>query len=122
MSFRYLAVFALWFSLPTATFGQQTSEIVKEQTVQSLDANGKLAPGQRTVTREPTANGSKQIMTETYSSFVPGVASELDGPLVLTQRVRVTTTPMTNGGSQTITETELRVPAVTDVVMQLVER
>src|SRR5262245_20083921 len=105
MSFRYVAVFALWFSLPTATFGQQTSEVVQEGTVRSLDANGKLAVGQRTVTRESTANGSNQIVTETYSSFIPGVALEIDAPLQLAQRVQVTTTPMPNGGQQTITET-----------------
>jgi hypothetical protein len=50
------------------------------------------------------------------------VALDLDGPLELAQRVRVTTTPMTNGGRQTIMETEERVPAVTNVVMQLVAR
>ncbi len=122
MSFRYIAAFALWFSLTTAAFGQQTSEVVKEETVRSLGGNGKLAVGQRTVTRESTANGSNQVVTETYSSFIPGVALEFDGPLELAQRIRITTTPMTNGGRQTITETEARVPAVTNIVMQLVAR
>ena len=122
MSFRYIAAFALWFSLTTAAFGQQSSEVVKEESVPSLDGYGKLAVSQRTVTRESTVNGSNQVVTETYSSFIPGVALELGGPLELAQRVRVTTTPMTNGGRQTITETEARVPAVTNVVMQLVAK
>jgi hypothetical protein len=122
MSFRYIAAFALWFSLTTVAFGQQTSEVVKEETLRSLDGNGKLAVSQRTVTRESTANGSNQVTTETYSSFIPGVALEFDGPLELAQRIRVTTIPMTNGGRQTITETEERVPAVTNIVMQLVAR
>jgi hypothetical protein len=122
MSFRYIAAFTLWFSLTTVTFAQQTNEVVKEETLRSLDGNGKLAVSQRIVRRESTANGSSQVLTETYSSFIPGVALELDGPLELAQRIRVTTTPITNGGRQTITETEARVPAVTNVVMQLVAR
>jgi hypothetical protein len=122
MSFRYIAAFALWFSLTPVAFGQQTSEGVKEETLRSVDANGKLAVSQRMVTRESIVNGSSQVITETYSSFIPGVALELDGPLELAQRIRVTTTPITNGGRQTITETEARVPAVTNIVMQLVAR
>ena len=122
MSFRYIAAFALWFSLTAAAFGQQTSEVVKEETVRSPDGNGKLRVGQRTVTRESNANGSNQVVTETYSSFIPGVALEADGPLELAQRIRITTTPMPNGGRQTITETEARVPAVTNIVMQLVSK
>ena len=104
MSFRYIAAFAFCFSLTAAAFGQQTGEVVKEETVQSQDANGNLAVSQRTVTHESTVNGSNQIVTETYSSFVPGVALEYDGPLELAQRVRVTNTPTVDGGRQTITE------------------
>jgi hypothetical protein len=122
MSFRYIVAFAFCFSMTTAAFGQQTGEVVKEETVQSQDASGNLAVSQRTVTHESTVNGSNQIVTETYSSFVPGVALEYDGPLELAQRVRVTNTPTVDGGRQTITETEARVPAVTNVVMQLVSR
>ena len=122
MSFRYIAAFPLWFSLTTAAFGQQSSEVVKEESVPSLDGYGKLAVSQRTVTRESTANDSNQLVIETYSSFIPGVAREFDAPLELAQRIRVTTTPMTNGGTQTITETESRVPGVTEIVMQLVAR
>ena len=121
MSFRYIAAFALWFSLTTVAFGQQ-SEGVKEETLRSVDASGKLAVSQRMVTRESIVNGSSQVITETYSSFIPGVALELDGPLELAQRIRITTTPIMNGGRQTITETEARVPAVTNIVMQLVAR
>ena len=91
MSFRYIVALTLWFSLTTAGFSQQTSEVVKEETVRSLDGSGKLAVGQRTVTRESTANGSNQVVTETYSSFIPGVALEFDGPLELAQRMRVNT-------------------------------
>jgi hypothetical protein len=122
MSFRHIVAFVLCFLLTTTAFGQQNSETTKEESVRSLDANGKLAVSQRTVTRESTVNGSNEVVTETYSSFIPGVALDFDGPLELAQRVRVTTTPMTNGDRQTIMETEERVPAVTNVVMQLVAR
>ena len=118
---RYIAVLAVWFSLTTAAFGKQTGEVVKEEAVRTRDADGRLSVSQRTITRQP-ANGSTQVVTETYSSFVPGVALEFDGPLELTQRTRVTTTRLTNGGRQTITETEARVPGVTETVMQLVAR
>jgi hypothetical protein len=122
MSYRYIAALALWFSLTAVASGQRTSDVLKEEAVPSLNGNGKLAVSQRTVTHESTSNGSKQVVTETYSSFIPGVALDFDGPLQLAQRVRMTTTPIANGGRQTITETETRVPAVTDVVMQLVAR
>src|SRR5215470_10504489 len=98
MSFRYVAVLWLWFLLAVPVFSQQTSDVVKEETFQSLDANGKLTVSERTVSRESTANGSTHVVTEIYSSFVPGVALEFGGPLELTRRIRVTTTPTTDGG------------------------
>ena len=122
MSFRYIATFALWFSLTAAAFGQQPNEIVKEEMAPNPDGDGKLALIQRTVTRESTANGSNRVVTETYSSFIPGVALGPGSPLELAERISVTTTPMMNGDSQTITETEERVPFETSVVMQLVAR
>ena len=118
---KYIVVLAVWFSLTTAAFGKQTGEVVKEEAVRTLDADGRLSVSQRTITRR-SANGSTQVVTETYSSFVPGVALEFDGPLELTQRIRVTTTRLTNGSRQTITETEARVPGVTETVMQPVAR
>ena len=121
MSFRYIAAFVLWSALTPAAFGQQTSEVVKEETVRSVDGNGKIAGGQKTVTRESTTNGSHQVVTETYSSNIPGVALDFDS-LELAERTRVTTTPMTNGGRQTITEIEARVPLETRIMMQLTAR
>jgi hypothetical protein len=122
MSFRYVVALALWFSLEIPAFSQQTSDVVKEETFRSLDANGKLTVSERTVSHESIANGSTDVVTEIYSSFVPGVALEFGGPLELTRRIHVTTTPMTDGGRLTITEIEERVPAVTSTKMHVVGR
>jgi len=122
MSFRYVAVLSLWALLAVPVFCQQTSDVVKEETFRSLDATGKVTPSERTVSRESTANGSTHVVTEIYSSFVPGVALEFGGPLELTRRIRVTTTPTTDGGRLTTTEIEERVPAVTNTVMHVVAR
>jgi hypothetical protein len=98
-------------------------EVVTEELVQiSLDGSGKLTPFERTVSLESTANDSKQVVTEIYSTYVPGVAIGPGSPLQLSQRIRVTSKPTPNGGSQTITETEARVPTVTTTEMQIVER
>src|SRR4030095_15969415 len=87
-----------------------------------LDGNGKLTITERTVTFESTSNGFSQAVSEQYSCFIPGVAVGPGSPLQLARRMRVTSTPMTDGGSQTVAETEARVPGVTTTQMQIVER
>lgn len=97
-------------------------EVLREETFRSLNGDGKLTLLERTVTLESTSNGASQAVSETYSTYVPGVAIGPGSPLQLSQRSRTTTTPMTDGASQTITETEARVPTVSNVEMQVVER
>jgi hypothetical protein len=99
------------------------AEVVEEETVRSLDGDGRLALSERTVTRKFTTNGSEQMVTDVYSTNVAGMARASGSALELDHRIRVTTTPpMTNSGSQTITETEARNPSVINGSIQVVTR
>ena len=98
------------------------AEVVEEETVRSLDGDGKLTLSDRTVTRRSGTNGSEQEVTDVYSTNTAGLARASGSPLELDHRVRVTTTPVANGGSQTITETEARNPSVTNGPIQVVAR
>jgi hypothetical protein len=98
------------------------TEVVEEETVRSLDGDGRLALSDKTVTRRSGTKGSEQVVTDVYSTYIAGQARAPGGPLELDHRIRVTTTPMANGGSQTITETEARNPSVTNGPIQVVTR
>ena len=62
------------------------------------------------------------MVTEVYSPYTLGLAPEAGNRLALNQRIRVTTTPTANGGSQTISETEAPDPAVLNGPIRLVTR
>jgi hypothetical protein len=98
------------------------AEVVEEETVRNLDGDGRLTLSERTVTRRSGTKGSEQVVTDVYSNNIPGQARPSGSALELDHRVRVTTTPAANGGSQTITETEARSPIVTNGPIQVVER
>jgi hypothetical protein len=98
------------------------AEVVEEESIRSLDGNGRLTLSDRTITRRSRSNGSDQVLTEAYSNFIQGLALGPGSPLVLVQRVRVTKTPTMSGGSQTITETESRAPGVSDGPIRVVAR
>ncbi len=67
-----------------------------------LDGNGRLTLSERTMMRQSSGNGSDQVVIEVYSTEILGLALGPGSPLEIDQRIRVTTTPMVNGGSQTI--------------------
>ena len=98
------------------------AEVVEEETVRSLDGDGRLTLSDKKVTRRSGTNGSEQVVSDVYSSNIAGLVRPSGSPLELDHRIRVTTTPITNGGSQTITETEARNPSVINGPMQVVGR
>jgi len=97
-------------------------EVVEEETVRNLDGDKKLTVSEKTITHWSTNNGSDQVVTEVYSPYRPGFVPEPGNPLLLNARIRVTTTPTANGGSQTISETEAPDPAVLNGPTRLVSR
>jgi hypothetical protein len=98
------------------------AEVLEEETVRSLDGNGRLTLSERTITRRSNNNGSDQVVIEVYSTEIPGLARGPGSPLELEERIRVTTTPTVNGGSQTISETEARIPGVANGPLQVIAR
>src|SRR5262245_27462946 len=99
------------------------AEVVEEETVRSLDGDGKLSLSERTVSRRSGTNGSEKVVTDVYFNSVAGQArASGNNSLELDHRIRVTTTPTANGGSQTITETEARNASVYNGPMQVVTR
>src|SRR5262245_25044536 len=98
------------------------ADVVEEESVRNLDADGKLTLSERTVTRRSGAKGSEQVVTDVYSNNIAGQARASGSSLELDHRIRVTATPMTNGASQTITETEARNPNVMNGPIQVVTR
>ena len=97
-------------------------EVVAEETVRNLDGDKKLTISEKTITHRSTTNGSDQVVTEVYSPYRPGLVTEPGNPLMLNARIRVTTAPTANGGSQTISETEAPDPAVLNGPIRLVSR
>jgi hypothetical protein len=97
------------------------AEVVEEETIRNLNGD-QLTLQERAITRRSIVNGSQQVVTEIYSSFIPGVARDSNRPLDLDQRIRVTTTPTLNGGSETIAEREARLPGVLNGPIRVVER
>jgi hypothetical protein len=98
------------------------AEVVEEESVQQVDSDGNLALTERTTTRRSRTPDADRVVTEVYSPYVPGIAREPGSPPVLSQRVSVTTTPLANGGSQTITETEAQDPSVSTGPIRVISR
>ena len=96
------------------------AEVVEEETVRRLDGNGRLTLSERVITHRSRSNGSDQVVIQVYSSEILGLALGPGSPLELAQRIRVTTTPMVNGGSQTVTQTEARIPGVVNGPLQVI--
>jgi len=95
------------------------SEYVEEETIRRLDANGDLVLSERNVTRRSQSGGDRMV-TETFSRNVGGMIS--GNRLELTQRVRRTTRPTPDGGSQAIEEVEERVPGSPSDPIRIVRR
>jgi hypothetical protein len=62
------------------------------------------------------------VVTEVYSPYVTGLVRDRGSSLELDRRVGVTTTPTTDGGSQSIIETEERLPSVLNGPIRVVGR
>jgi hypothetical protein len=97
-------------------------EVVEELTVRNLDGEKKLTVSEKTITRRTTNNNSEQVVSEVYSPDRPGLVRGPGNPLMLNQRICVTTTPSANGGSQTISETEAPDPFLLNGPIRLVSR
>ena len=111
---------------PTETRSQEIrttgpSESVEEETIQRLDVNGKLTLSERNVTHLFEANGESRMVMETFSRNVSGLILS-DNRLVLSQRVRRTTTSAADGGGQTFEEVEARVPGSPNEPLRTVRR
>src|SRR5262249_18759871 len=48
------------------------AEVVEEESVRSLDGDGRLTLSERTVTRRSGTNGSEQLVTDVYSPHIAG--------------------------------------------------
>ncbi len=111
-----------WQTTETRTQEVRTAgrnEVVEEETVRNLDHNGKLTVSKKTITHRSTNNGLDHVVTEVYSPYTPGLATEPGNRLALNQRIRVTTS---NAGSQTISEKEAPDPSVLNGPIRLVAR
>ena len=96
-------------------------EYVEEETIRRLDVNGDLVLSERNVVRRSQSNGEDRSVIETFSRNVGGMI-ESRGRLQLTQRVRGTTKPASDGGSQTVEEVEERVPGSPSEPVRVVRR
>jgi hypothetical protein len=97
------------------------SEFVQEDTIHRPDINGKMTVDVRIVTHRVHADGSDQIVMETFSRNPPGLALS-DNRLELSQRVRTTTTSAADGGDRTIEDVEERVAGSLGEPIRLVQR
>jgi hypothetical protein len=79
------------------------SERMEEETIERRDVNGKLAVGERHVTRRSITNDQEQVVTEVYAPYADG-----SSPLALSQRIHQTTTGTADGGRSTVEEVESR--------------
>ena len=96
------------------------SEYVEEETIRRLDANGDLVLSERNVVRRSQSGGEDRSVTETFSRNVGGMIQS--SRLELTQRVRRTTKPTADGGSEAIEEIEERVIGSPSEPIRLVHR
>lgn len=83
------------------------SQSVDEETIQYLDEGGKLTRVERNVVRRSATNDQRQMVTETLSTDVRGVIVSDRRP-ELSQRIRATTTSLSDGGERTVEEVETR--------------
>ena len=113
-----------WQTTETRNQEQRTigpDDVEEEETVRRLDGNGQLTPSERTITRRSAGNGSGQTVTEIYSVDILGLTRSARPRLDLRQRIRGTTTT-TSGVTETISETEARIPGVTNGPLRLLVR
>ena len=98
-----------------------TSGRAEEETIQRRELNGQLVVEQKVVTRRSMANGQEHVDQEIYAPS----SDELPRPdsrLVLSQRVRLTTTATADGGSHTVEEVEGRNIVAPNEPMRVVRR
>jgi hypothetical protein len=100
----------------------EPSRHLEEETVQRLDADGKLSLSERNVTRRSVENGRDQTVKETFSRNIAGALMRSDNRMELSQRVRRTTTIAADGGGQTIEEVEARNLVSPNEPMRMVRR
>ena len=97
------------------------SERLDEEVIRRPDLNGRLVVSERVVTRRSGANGQEQVIVETYSPEIEGVA-RIDDRLVLNQRVRRSTTTTNDGDRSTVEEVEARSRVAPGDPMRVVQR
>lgn len=97
------------------------SERWEEETIRRPDINGMLVLSERNVTHRFEANGAQHEVIETFSPNSPGLYWS-DGHLTVRERVRVSTTPTSDGGRQTIEEVESRSYVAPSDPMRVVRR
>jgi hypothetical protein len=97
------------------------TERVTEETVQRLDANGRLAVAERSYTRRSEVNGKEHVDIETYSDSAEGFVRS-NSRLTLSQRVRRTTTVASDGGREIVEEVEGRNRAAPNDPMRVIRR
>jgi len=95
-------------------------ERVAEETVHRLSDNGTLTLSEKKVTRESKGSGQEQTVTERYWTSTQRLS--LNYPMDLNERIRVTTSPMPDGGQQTVREVEGRIPIAVNDPLRIIER
>ena len=73
----------------------------KRESVSRLNADGKMAMAERTVSKETTAGGEQRKQVQTFSTSMGGVTAYPDGQMHLDRQV--TTVTRTNAGGQQVT-------------------
>ena len=90
----------------------------REETVQRLDATGKLSLNERTVARRSSVNGRESETVETFSAD----GSARAGTLQLNRRITRTTTTGVDGSSRTDEDVEARAPFAPGEPLRPVQR
>lgn len=76
----------------------------KQESVSRLNADGKMAVAEKTVSKETSANGEQRKQVQKFSTSMDGVTAYPDGQMHLDRQV-TTVTRSTPGGQQVTTET-----------------
>jgi hypothetical protein len=95
-------------------------ELSKEETVSRPNGDGKLAVVERTVSKQSGSAGDTRNTIETYSSNVPGVAT--DSGLHLVKRETIASQSSSTGEHSTTRQVEQTTPGVTGGGLQVTEK
>jgi len=99
------------------------SETRVEEDVYRRDANLKLSPAERTVTREWTdKQGQERRTVEVFSDMIGATGRYSDGRLLLDRRTETTTRTLPDGSQETVHEISTRPPTAPSSRLQVSER